>query len=617
MRLRVRLLVVLATLAALLAVPAPPCSAESTDDSLPALERFKDWPEREDRERAYWLPWGRSAFRRASLFSRPVFFLLTVNWSRAAQNMDDRVMVDPGVLLALNAGFVSVRANADVRPDLKERYQTGVWPVATFLLPDGTPMLARAQERDLSLAKPITTSAVDPETMEFLVREGNVFWSRQPRALIEMGEAWREREAHALPRPGRVGERASETLERWMLGNADRRDGGFGIVPKFFPPWLEEYASLLEARGRDKLRAHSRGTLSAFAAGALHDRRDGGIHRLAAAPRFGAISYEKLLTTNVAFLRSLTTALTTADDPDLRAALEGTARLLDGVLAAEGGGYHLAQAADRSSDDGGGYWRGDEGAAPPPVDPLVLSGPTLMAGTAMLRAGLAFEHDEWVASGRAAIERVLREGYRPGRGTRHVLAPIPSDELYLVTQADAVLGFADAFSLTGDERYLEAARDSATTALRNLKHPGETAVRDRLASPSDVGLLGSPRWPIRANVRLARGMLRVGWLTDDEELRARATEILGTFAADLSVLEGLGGEAGVALEEAMREPVRVVPPAGDDAGWRAAVARLAEPWVLALASDDSGRKATVAADGKKSSAKAPEELARAVSRVRR
>ena len=107
------------------------------DLDVPAQHAFRDWPPVALRERPYWLPWSREVFQRATLFGEPVFFLLTVNWNRAAQQLEQATLADRDVLRLINSRYVSLKVNADLRPDIRERYQTGVWPAVAFLLPNG------------------------------------------------------------------------------------------------------------------------------------------------------------------------------------------------------------------------------------------------------------------------------------------------------------------------------------------------------------------------------------------------------------------------------------------------------------------------------------------------
>ena len=106
--------------------------------------------------------------------------------------------------------------------------QTGAWPAVAFLLPTGNPMLSQAT--DLSVAEPITASALDEESMTFLVDQGIIYWEKLPGVLMEAGAVWARREGEARPTRGTADQATSDFMARWLMGNADCVGGGFGAA---------------------------------------------------------------------------------------------------------------------------------------------------------------------------------------------------------------------------------------------------------------------------------------------------------------------------------------------------------------------------------------------------
>jgi len=555
------LVLVLATLSILGAVYAEepgtrgPSYFDGFDPNVPAPETYRGWPTPEILEQFYGISWSQRAFRRAALFGQPVFFVLTVNWNRAGQELARTALQDAEVLHRLNQGYITVLVNADLRPDIRERYQTGGWPVLAFLLPDGNPMLSRVNER--GVAKPITTSAVDRDSLLFLLREASVYWGRQRESLLTGGARWAAEEGPDPPEPGAVQAPASEVMARWLLGNADREQGGFGAGAKYLVPALDEYAGVREARGLPALRAHSRLTLEILVSSPLFDRREGGMHRLATAPDFGKIQYEKMLTGNGQLLRELVGSLRRAESTELRLALKKTAGFIVDKLGRDPSGFYLAQGADPDSDDGGGYWKRGGKGEPPPVDRLVLSGPNAIAGAAVLRAGLFLDDPQLIARGRSALDLVHEQAVLSGRGVGHAIEPVRDPRVYLTTLADVALAFLDGYETTGQPRDLLAAREIVDFARANLKDPKDTTYRDHLPSPSALGLLVNERRPLRSNVRLARAMLRLALHRQGEVYRDEAVATLANFTGDLSLYGVHGIEAALAVEEAIAEPLRI------------------------------------------------------------
>jgi uncharacterized protein YyaL (SSP411 family) len=518
---------------------------EGFDPRVPTQETYRDWPPRELLERPFGRSWGPRAFRRAALFDQPVLFVLTVNWSRSAQRIAAETLQDPKVVHALNQGYILVLANADLRPDLRERYQSGSWPVVAFLLPDGNPMLARVGEAH---ERPITAGAVDAKALKFLLDEGIIYWNKRRADIREGGVRWAGQVTPTPPKPGRADAATSDLLARWMLGNADSLDGGFGIAPKFVVDGLDRYAALRAARGLDDLRPHARLTLEALLKSPLYDAREGGAHRLATAPSFGGIQYEKLLSVNAALIRELVSSLAGTDSQPMREALAATAGFLTTTLGREEGGFYLAQAADPRSVDGGGYWREGEGE-PPPLDELVLSAPNARAGAALLQAGNLLDDDRLAAAGAAALDLVLEVAVTPGRGVGHVIAPTADPRVYLQTQAETALGLLDGFEVTGKTGYLDAAQGIVDFVRANLKDPKDDLYQDHLASPRSIGLLSGERQPLRANVRLARAMVGLARNGRGDLYRQEAAALLGAMVGDLQEFGVRGVEAGIAIEE--------------------------------------------------------------------
>jgi uncharacterized protein YyaL (SSP411 family) len=303
------------------------------------------------------------------------------------------------------------------------------------------------------------------------------------------------------------------------------------------------------------------------------------------------VQYEKLLTGNAALVRDLLFALRRDPEPELAAALEGTARYLIRVLGRPGGGFYLAQTSDPASADGGDYWRdaSREGRTPPPVDRLVLSGPNALAGAALIRAGLWLEDHELVAAGESALELVIARAHAPGRGMRHVIEPRPTPRAFLTTQADVALGLLDAFEGTGKARYLETAREVVDFALLNLKGDGGPALLDHLRESRPIGLLANPRRPMAPNVTLARAMIRLSAHGAGDRYREQARELLASYSGQLSLYRVHATTPALAVEEWIQTPVSVrihgAPDSPGAARLRRAAMGASWPWTIVRVGD--------------------------------
>jgi len=589
--------------------PGAPPHLVGVDLTLPAPEAFRAWPPDELTAWFFPLPWGAAAFQRAALFGQPVFFVLTVNWSRGSARLLDESLADPELLRLINANYITVVVNADLRPDLRERYQTGAWPVVAFLLPDGRPMLS--QVNDLGVAQPITTSAVDSASLRFLVQEGIKYWAKWSRLLLQVGREWAAREGPDEPRSGVPDAAASEAFAAALLAGADRVAGGFTGQPRFVIPGLAEYAALREARGLPALAEHARRTLDALVGGPLYDRAHGGAHRLLAGPDAAGLEREKLLEANAALIRELSVAMRRGGSPAVRDALAGSAAFVTRRLARPGGGFYLAERAEL-----------EPGTTEPALDRLVLSGPNALAGAALLRAGLVLDDAALLAAGQGALELVAARALAVGRGVQHAIEPAPDGRLYLGCQADVAFAFADAYETTGQVRWLDAAQDIADAALRNLRDGDDARLVDHLADPVPIGLLANARRPLRPNARLARALLRLELHGRGAHYRDSALAILQGYAGDLGAYGALGVEGALAIEEALTAPLQVrIRGAADDPRARALrreAAVAAWPWiVIGVEADGTAgpAQASVSWSGGRIEVRDARRLARALARI--
>jgi len=527
------------------------------DLDKPAQEAFKSWPSQDLIERPYWLPWGPLTFLRASVFEQPICLILSVPWNHSEQLMQKGALADHEVLRFLNANFVSVAVRADRRPDIHARYGTGTWPVLALLLSDGSPMLSKANTKGLAL--PITLGYSEKTGVLFHLTDGRKYYDKWRSFLQGLAEVYEKRVDVEEAREGPATDAAVDSFTRWLLGNFDAKNGGFGAAPKTYPDGFMELAAERADAGAGTLSVPARTTLQKWSAGPLHDTVGGGFHRLAAAPDWGAIQYEKLLEVNAGIARELALALRQKDDPGLRTALAGIVRLFTTTLARPEGGFWNAVEADPGSVDGGGYYHAaDRAAAPaPPIDRVVFTGPNALAGASLLRAGAVLGDASAEAAGRAALDFVVENGIPPGRGARHVIEARPDLGRFLVTQADVAFALLDGYECTGDRKYLQAASGIATFVEGNLKVGTETAYRDHLSLGHEAGMLEMPFRPMADNARFARVLVRLeehGAITDGKK---EAIAILGGYAGDLTISGARAIEAALAVQEALAPPMTV------------------------------------------------------------
>src|SRR6187401_1419757 len=84
-----------------------------------------------------WLAWSADAFERAARERKPVLLSITAAWCGACHEMDRTTYADARVADAIHDRVIAVRVDADLRPDINDRYNLGGWPTTAFLTPSG------------------------------------------------------------------------------------------------------------------------------------------------------------------------------------------------------------------------------------------------------------------------------------------------------------------------------------------------------------------------------------------------------------------------------------------------------------------------------------------------
>jgi uncharacterized protein YyaL (SSP411 family) len=255
----------------------------------------------------------------------------------------------------------------------------------------------------------------------------------------------------------------------------------------------------------------------------LVDAREGALLRLADAPGSAEPERVALLERNVEFLEALLGAAVALGREDLW----DRAALLAGFLSREMR-HPQAGFVHAWGHGWGGASRSDVA-----VDRRRFVDESASAAHGCLSAADMLGDRALGDLAMSAVEGVLLAAYERGAGLAHVLDPEPRVRGLLADQVSASATLLQAFEASGMPVYRDLAEELMRSVLRKHWHVGRAALLDRVPTPAgagDVGLLGSPAFPLAANCLAARVLLRLATLIEDAELAARARTILGSCA---------------------------------------------------------------------------------------
>ncbi len=182
-------------------------------------------------------------------------------------------------------------------------------------------------------------------------------------------------------------------------------------------------------------------------------------------------------------------------------------------------------------------------------------------------AGATLDEPGWTDRARAAADRWLSAGFRPGQGMAHQLTPAGGRGFGLLEdQVHFAQGLAELAVVTREPKYVIAARD--LLELVDREYRGEDgllrAVAPTIYDGPKVGAATPPSYPLEDNPHLgansaaALAFVRVGDLLHEDGWVEKARALLPPISARLAGAGLFAGGAALAATVLATPPVRVV-----------------------------------------------------------
>ncbi|WP_329787804.1 thioredoxin domain-containing protein [Lentzea sp. DG1S-22] len=437
------------------------------DATSPYLQQHADNP-------VDWWPWCEEAFEEARRRDVPV--LLSVGYAAChwCHVMAHESFEDADVAAFLNEHFVPVKVDREERPDVDAVYMEvtqamtghGGWPMTVFLTPDARPFHAGTYYPP----SPRPGMPSFPQLVEAVAAT----WSSQRDEVLRSASAVvREiaRQAAPLP-PSTVDADVLAGAVVSLLGEFDRRNGGFGGAPKFPPSMVVEFLLRHHERtGSVEAVSMATSTADAMANGGMYDQLGGGFARYSVDAAWVVPHFEKMLYDNALLLRFYThLTRVTASERYERVARDTAAFLLRDLRTASGG-FAASLDADTDGVEGLTYvWSFEElGAAAAAFG--VTPEPNFEDGKSTL--GFVSEPGEEV---RASLLAVRAARPQPGR----------DDKVVAAWNGLAIAALAEAGAFFGEPAWISAASDAASLLASVHLVEGRLlrTSRDGVAGPS-------------------------------------------------------------------------------------------------------------------------------------
>ncbi|TCO58507.1 thioredoxin domain-containing protein [Actinocrispum wychmicini] len=305
-----------------------------------------------------WWPWSPAAFAEAA--SRDVPVLLSVGYAAChwCHVMAHESFEDAETAALMNKHFVNIKVDREERPDVDAVYMTatqamtgqGGWPMTCFLTPAGEPF-------HCGTYYPPTPRGGMPSFKQLLAAVVEAWTERSDEVRTAAGKLVASLATHSSPLPQSTVDLDGAVTS--LLGDFDRRHGGFGGAPKFPPSMVLEFLIRHHERtGSVEALSIVEATAEAMAGGGIYDQLAGGFARYSVDAGWVVPHFEKMLYDNALLLGVYTHLARVTAAPTVSRVARETAEFLVRDLGTAEGGFASALDADTEGVEGLTYvWK--------------------------------------------------------------------------------------------------------------------------------------------------------------------------------------------------------------------------------------------------------------------
>jgi len=491
-----------------------------------------------------WREWSKDSFEEARDSNRLVLLDLSAEWCHWCHVMDDTTYSDAEVIRTVNERFVPVRVDIDKRPDISERYARGGFPTTAFLSDQGEPIWG--------------ATYVPPEDMKRILK--TVLAGQQSGEIAEALERARMQcldISKTFEKDELVDSEFVDAVFEDIFASYDVQWGGFGTAPKFphaeaVDLLIERYAQTNDAEIRNAIST----TLDHMTDG-LFDTVEGGVFRYSVKRDWKLPHYEKMLDTNLGFLRNLARAYKILGQDRYRTTAHGVGSYILGTLRdRKTGAFFSSQDADEE------YYKLERdfrlGRLAPRVIEDVYSGLNCRSVSVLIEAGTVLGVEDWVQAATKAWKIATRDHLNPEKGIVRHMAGV---ELFLfedqVDFLEALLAVAETQAGDEQERTIKLGEGLVRGVEGAFSHP-EGGYGDVRKEDGAIGRLAQPERSIVGNSRWARNLALFGAASHNTARNQEALSILESFNPRGVQASGLFASEYVRAWDVLRLGVRRV-----------------------------------------------------------
>ena len=427
-----------------------------------------------------WYGWNDVALKKAKDENKPIFLSIGYSACHWCHVMAHESFENDDVAKFMNENFINIKVDREERPDIDDIYQKvcqiatgqGGWPLSIFLTPDQKPFYAGTYF-------PVLDSYGRPG-FGSICRQLSQAWKEKPNDI----EASAERFLGALNKAEKI--QIPSKLERSILDEAamnlfqlgDATYGGFGSAPKFPNAanisFLFRYAKL---SGLSKFNEFALKTLNKMAKGGIFDQIGGGFCRYSTDAKWLVPHFEKMLYDNALIPVNYAEAFQITKDPFYLDVLKKTLNFVLRDMTSSEGGFYSAYDADSEGVEGKFYvWKKSE------IKEILGNDADLFCLYYDVTDGGNWEGNNILCNNlnvstvafnfglsESEVYKILDSCSQKLLDVRSSRVPPGLDDKVLVSWNSLMItAFAKGYRVTGDEKYLNAAKNCISFIEKNL-----------------------------------------------------------------------------------------------------------------------------------------------------
>lgn len=434
-----------------------------------------------------WYPWSQEAFAQAVKQNKPIFLSIGYAACHWCHVMEEESFEDEETAKLINDNFIAIKVDREERPDVDDVYMTAVqlmtghggWPLTVFLTPElkpfygGTYFPRENRQHGQHLIPGFKT----------ILKAVNQSWTSQRSEIEASSENITDTinnlgEKLAIDETDQKSSDGSQiVLEAGLrlLSQFDKKYGGFGRSPKF-PQALCLFLCLRLAyklkQASDKryelfLQA-LRTSLDHMANGGIYDQLGGGFARYSTDEEWLVPHFEKMLYDNALLAQVYLEAFLLTGEKNWRKVGCETLDFMERELSSKDDAFYSSLDADSEGEEGKFYlWNKAEIAKILGADSEAFCQMFSVTEKGNFESGKNILHIDGPVGDNA---HAMKEKLFAQRAKR--VRPSLDNKMLVSWNGLAISAFVKGYQITGEQKYLEKAKQVARFILANLYSAG-------------------------------------------------------------------------------------------------------------------------------------------------